>query len=79
MITKIKEIVDSTPNKFYSLEGLGIWLNNSNNFEGEDMECYGIGYQSNKLGVFCGYDDFFSFDELDDYEIEEIYDAIITG
>lgn len=57
------------------VEELDIWLNNSDNNEGEDFQVYAIGYEGDKFGLFVGEDDFWGFDELSDEEIEMVYES----
>ena len=72
----IKAITKQQPNGLLDLSDMNIWLNNSDG-EGEDMEASAIGFDNGVFGVFVGYDDFFSFDELSTDEIEMIYNSII--
>jgi hypothetical protein len=55
---------------------LDIWVNDSGDCDGEDLQVYAIGYENNVFGVFVGNSDFFPFDELTDNEIERIYESL---
>ena len=58
------------------VEELNIWVNNSNNNEGEDFHAYAIGYEGNRFGIFVGKDNFWGFEELSDEEIEMVYESL---
>ncbi len=54
-----------------------VWVNNSDDFEGEDLEVSSISVVDGEYGVYVGCDnDFFILNELDIAELEELYDAI---
>lgn len=57
------------------IEDSGLWLNNTNNNNGETFLVYAIGYDNDRFGVFVGEDDFWGFDELSDEEIEMVYET----
>lgn len=77
MLDKIISTINSEEKKFIDLEGCDVWLNNSDNNEGECFEVWGVGI--NKFGVYgvcVGDNDFFAFDELDNEELEMIYELV---
>lgn len=59
------------------VEDLDIWVNNSDDDNGEYFKVYGIGQnEDDEFGVFVGEDDFFSFDELTQEEVERIFELL---
>ena len=58
------------------VEHLDLWLNDSNNGEGEGHKVIGIGYENDELGLFVGDYDFYTFTDLSDDEVEYIYENL---
>lgn len=79
MIGFIEGVVCMNPNDCVDIEEFGVTVNNSDDGDGEDFAVYTVCYHSSvgKYGVFVGDDDFFALEELDDDEIERVYDAVV--
>lgn len=56
----------------YDMDGLDLWVNDG----GEDLQVNEICWEDGKVGVNVGANDFFSLEELEDNELENIYDAL---
>lgn len=82
-IEKIGSMIESENKKYgldakatFDAEDLDVWVNNSDDANGEDLQVGGIGYSDGKFGVFVCDDDFFPFEELSDTEIEDICETM---
>ena len=71
-----KEIISSIKKKVEKCNGMcfteGLWINNSENCEGEDFEVEHV--EADRVVLT---DDYYTFDELSDEELERVLDAVL--
>ena len=72
-----KEIISSIKKKVEKCNGMcfteGLWINNSENCEGEDFEVEHV--EADRVVLT---DDYYTFDELSDEELERVLNAVLA-
>lgn len=77
IVMERKEIISAIEKNVAKCNGMcfteDLWINNSNNFEGEDFEVNYV--EANRIVLT---DDYYTFDELTDDELEHVLDAVLA-
>lgn len=77
IVMERKEIISAIEKNVAKCNGMcfteDLWINNSNNFEGEDFEVNHV--EANRIVLT---DDYYTFDELTDDELERVLDAVLA-
>lgn len=77
IVMERKEIISAIEKNVSKCNGMcfteDLWINNSNNFEGEDFEVNHV--EANRIVLT---DDYYTFDELTDDELERVLDAVLA-
>lgn len=78
MIEKITEIINAEPDNEVDVSSAELWLNNSDG-DGEDLQAESVKFDNGVLGVEVGDGDFFALEELDEDELEMVYEAVFNN
>lgn len=77
MVSAINALMDEKETTSINVSDSDLFVNSSYNNEGEDKQVIEVCWNEGEIGCLVEDNDFYTFDELEDDEVERIYDVVM--